>query len=158
MQWYRHEYDHACANLRLGLIAGRPAVFIDNHLLDPERSEGLFLHLDKLIGAAPATPLRVLSTCKAFAASEALVQAMPAPLWREEKPAARSSTRPRPFFFRAPPARRSGRARHVGGGARRGDARADGLAISCARCRAFQHAGGIRSHLPQPAARRRLSR
>jgi hypothetical protein len=103
MQWYRHEYDHACANIRLGLIAGRPAVFIDNHLLDPERPEGLFLHLDKLIGSAPATPLRALSTCKAFAAPDALVEAIPAPLWREESRPIGDRLSPDLFSFRRHP-------------------------------------------------------
>src|SRR5262249_47620898 len=77
MTWYREEYDYACANVLLGLVEGRSVVFIDNHLLEADRRDGLFLHLDRLI-ATPQVPLRVLSTSKAFAASDHLMQVIPA--------------------------------------------------------------------------------
>jgi hypothetical protein len=98
MYWYRQEYDHARADVLLGHIAQRPAIFIDNHLVDDERAEGLFLRLDKLI-AGPA-PLRVLSTSKAFAASDYLVETLPATLWREERQPIGDRLAPELFFFR----------------------------------------------------------
>lgn len=103
MAWYREEYDHARANILLGMVADRPAVFIDNHLLEPDRREGLFLHLDRLI-EAPTAPLRVLSTAKAFAAAEPLVNAIPAELWRAERRPIGDRLTPDLFFYRREPA------------------------------------------------------
>lgn len=102
MTWYREEYNYARANVRLGMIDELPALIIDNHLLEPDRREGLFLRLDRLI-EAPHASLRVLATAKAFEASDRLVSAIPTELWSGE---------PRPigdrltsdlFFFRREP-------------------------------------------------------
>jgi hypothetical protein len=68
LEWYQREYSHACRDVRLGSMDGTPAVFIDNALLDPHRTEGLFLYLDRFIDPAQPAPLKVLSTSKAFAA------------------------------------------------------------------------------------------
>jgi hypothetical protein len=69
LDWYQREYSRACNDIRLGLIGETPAVFIDNALLDPHRTEGLFLHMDRLIDPAQTAPLSVMSTAKAFKAS-----------------------------------------------------------------------------------------
>ena len=66
LDWYQHEYRRACDNVRLGSIEETPAVFIDNALLDSQRTEGLFLQLDRLIDGTETAPLRVMSTSKAF--------------------------------------------------------------------------------------------
>jgi hypothetical protein len=102
MAWYREEYDYARANIAVGLVEDRPAVFIDNHLLEPDRREGLFPHLDRLI-EAPAAPLRVLSTAKAFAAAQSLVKAIPAELWRAERRPIGNRLTPDLFFYRRDP-------------------------------------------------------
>ncbi|MEJ0068641.1 MAG: hypothetical protein WDO24_07865 [Pseudomonadota bacterium] len=73
LDWYQQEYNHARNEVKLGAVDGIPAVFIDNALLDPHRTEGLFLHLDRFIAPAQPTPLRILSTSKAFAASRSLM-------------------------------------------------------------------------------------
>jgi hypothetical protein len=104
MHWYRQEYEYACANVRLGLIDGRPAIFIDNHLLEADRAEGLFLHLDKMIGGSPVQPLRVLSTAKAFPASDHLVQSVPAAAWCDERRPIGDRLAPELFIFRRDPA------------------------------------------------------
>jgi hypothetical protein len=98
MHWYRQEYDHARANVLLGLIERRPAIFIDNHLVDQERPEGLFLALDKVIGGS--TPLRALSTSTAFPASDYLVETLPSALWREHRQPIGDRLAPELFFFR----------------------------------------------------------
>jgi len=98
MQWYQQEYEHARANVLLGLVERRPAIFIDNHLLDQERAEGLFLRLDKLI--ADMASLRVLSTAKAFGASEHLIETLPSAVWREERQPIGERLTPELFFFR----------------------------------------------------------
>jgi hypothetical protein len=100
MHWYREEYDYACANVQLGLIDGRPAIFIDNHLLDQERCDALFLHLDQLVGASTAAPLLVLSTSQAFPASDRLVQSIPAAFWRNERRPIGNRLAPELFFYR----------------------------------------------------------
>jgi hypothetical protein len=72
LDWYREEYRRAQNDIQLGSVDGKPAVFIDNALLDPLRGEGLFLNVDCLIDPARPAPLRVLSTSKAFSASLSL--------------------------------------------------------------------------------------
>jgi hypothetical protein len=67
LAWYQDEYRHARSDVELGVVDGAPAVFIDNALLDQNRKEGLFLHLDRLIDPEQPAPLRILSTSKAFA-------------------------------------------------------------------------------------------
>jgi hypothetical protein len=104
MQWYRQEYDYARANVLIGRIDGLPAIFVDNHLLDQDRREGLFLHLDKLIDASPAAPLRVLSTSKAFAAADQLVKLIPPALWSDERQPIGERLAPELFFYRRAPA------------------------------------------------------
>ena len=74
LDWYQAEYTHARNDIRLGAVDGVPAVFIDNALLDPNRAEGLFPRLDRLIDAARPDPLRVLSTSKVFVAAPSLVR------------------------------------------------------------------------------------
>jgi hypothetical protein len=98
MHWYREEYDYACANILLGSIDGGRAIWIDNHRED--RDEGLFLHLDKLIGPSSTAPLRVLSTSKAFGASDHLVQTLPPEFWCERRRAIGEPLLPDLFFFR----------------------------------------------------------
>jgi hypothetical protein len=100
MHWYREEYDYACANILLGLIDGRRAIFIDNHLIGQDHDEGLFLHLDKLIDPSTPVPLRVLSTSKAFAASDHLVQTIAPEFWCERRRAIGERLMPDRFFYR----------------------------------------------------------
>ncbi len=73
LDWYQQEYRQARNDVQLGAVDGTPAVFIDNALLDPHRTEGLFLQLDRLIDPARPDPLRVLATSKAFAAAPSLL-------------------------------------------------------------------------------------
>jgi len=72
LDWYQEEYNRARSDVQLGSVEGTRAVFIDNALLDPRRSEGLFLNFDQLIDPAQPAPLRVLSTSKAFTLSPSL--------------------------------------------------------------------------------------
>jgi hypothetical protein len=85
LDWYHAEYSHARRDIELGSVAGTPAVFIDNALLDPQRAEGLFLKLEQLVDPARSTPLRVLSTSKAFAAAPALRTKLPEVDWLGDK-------------------------------------------------------------------------
>jgi hypothetical protein len=85
LEWYQQEYRHACNGVQLGTLDGVRAVFIDNALLDPHRTEGLFLQLDRLIDPAQPSPLRVLSTSKAFAAAPALAAMLPDHDWQAAK-------------------------------------------------------------------------
>src|SRR5262249_21289340 len=78
------------------------AVFIDNHLLEPDRRDGLFLHVDRLI-EAPTMPLRVLSTAKAFAAAARLAKAVPTELWSAGPRPIGDRLTPDLFFYRRDP-------------------------------------------------------
>jgi len=82
LDWYQQEYHHARNDVLLGAVDGAPAVFIDNALLDPHRTEGLFLQLDRLIDPAQPDPLRVLATSKAFAAAPSLLAMLPEGDWQ----------------------------------------------------------------------------
>jgi hypothetical protein len=82
LRWYQDEYAYACRNILLGTIEDTPAVFIDNLLLNPDREEGLFLRLDRLVAGELGAPLKILSTSKAFAAAPDLLACVPAGLWR----------------------------------------------------------------------------
>jgi hypothetical protein len=73
LDWYQREYSHACNDIAFGSVDGTPAIFIDNSLFDQDRTEGLFLNLDRLIDPAQPEPLRVLSTSKAFAVAPSLL-------------------------------------------------------------------------------------
>lgn len=69
LRWYQHEYEAAQRAVRIGLLEGEPTVVIDNHLLAPDRTEGLFLRLERFIDAEDAAPRRSFSTSKAFRAA-----------------------------------------------------------------------------------------
>jgi len=81
LRWYQAEYDYARRNILLGSIDGTPTIFIDNHLLAEDRSEGLFIRREKLIANALAGPIKNLSTSKAFTAAPEWVAKLPADLW-----------------------------------------------------------------------------
>jgi hypothetical protein len=100
LQWYQKEYRQARQNVLCGTIDGAPAVFIDNHLLVPERPEGLFLHLDRLIADDHAVPLKVLSTSKAFPAAPSLIQSLPADIWANGRTPIGERLTADMFFFR----------------------------------------------------------
>jgi hypothetical protein len=102
LHWYQKEYEHARENIVLGVIDGRPALFIDNHLLNAERPEGLFLHLDRLV-AAEGGPLKVLSTSKAFPAAPGLIALLPADIWSSGRTPIGDRLTADMFFFRRNP-------------------------------------------------------
>jgi hypothetical protein len=85
LDWYQYQYSHARNDITLGLIDQTPAVFIDNSLLDHNRTEGLSLHLECIIDPTQSDPLRVLSTSKAFAASPWLLAKWPGGDWPPDK-------------------------------------------------------------------------
>lgn len=88
MEWYQKEYAFARKNVFFSRIEGMEAVIIDNLLLDPSRTEGLFLHLDRLItmkGDDRPPPLRVFSTSKAYPAHTSLKNRVPDSVWQRDK-------------------------------------------------------------------------
>jgi len=100
---YQREYAHARRNILLGRIDGQPAIFIDNHLLASDRSDGLFLVLDRLIAGAADEPLKMLSTSKAFAAAAYLVARVPAEAWDGGRAPIGDRLASDMFFFRRTP-------------------------------------------------------
>ena len=49
LSWYLKEYDFAKNNIFIENINGKYFIIIDNQLLKPDREEGLFLNLDKIL-------------------------------------------------------------------------------------------------------------
>jgi hypothetical protein len=103
LDWYQQEYRLACEDVRLGSMNGDLVVQIDNALLDPLRTEGLFLQLDRFIDPAQSSPLRVLSTSKAFAASPALQAMLSGVDWRSAPKPIGELLSADLFFFRREP-------------------------------------------------------
>jgi hypothetical protein len=99
LHWYQHEYHHACEHIWCGALDGEPVVYVDNQFLDERRSEGLFLHLDRLIDRS-RDPLSVLSTSKAFGAAAGLVARLPAEAWRDKPETIGRHLAADLFFFR----------------------------------------------------------
>jgi hypothetical protein len=85
LDWYQREYSHDCNDIALGSVDGTSAIIIDNSLLDQDRTEGLFLNLDRLIDPAQPEPLRMLSTSKAFAVAPWLLAKRTGGGWPAEK-------------------------------------------------------------------------
>ncbi len=74
--WYQEEYTYAQNHVLLELQDGERFITIDNQLLKQDRSQGLFLQLDKLVRyGADGNPryVRSLSTAKVFYAADELV-------------------------------------------------------------------------------------
>jgi len=77
IDWYMNEYEFTRQNVLLHNEDGMPVIIIDNQLLREDRSDGLFLHVDKLVSGdnnGQLVPLRLLSTAKAFRPSPELIQ------------------------------------------------------------------------------------
>ena len=78
-RWYMNEYEFTKHNILLHNDAGAPVVIIDNQLLDEERKEGLFLHLDSIIAKdkhGERQPLRRMSTAQVFTPTPDFVERM----------------------------------------------------------------------------------
>jgi|GEM_PF-93745 len=77
--WYQNEYWFAQQNILLHNYQGKHVIIIDNMLLNAEREQGLFLHLNELIEAGPDSqplPVKIQSTSKIFQASDKLVKTL----------------------------------------------------------------------------------
>ena len=103
LDWYLQEYRRARNDVQLGTIDGTPAVFIDNALLNPNRTGGLFLHLDQFIDPARPAPLQVLATSKAFAAAPSLLAKLPDHDWHGARRPIGDMLSAERFFFRHQP-------------------------------------------------------
>lgn len=100
LAWYEAAYREAAASIRQVRHRGTPALQIDNALLDPDRAEGLILHLDRVIDPAQPEPLDILSTSKVFAPAPALLAAGP---WPEQAAPIGAGLGPELFHFRRAP-------------------------------------------------------
>jgi hypothetical protein len=102
LHWYQQEYRHACDHVLCGRFEGAPAVFIDNQYLDEQRSEGLFLHLERIINRS-AGPLKLLSTSRLFAAAPDLVARLSTENWCDVPEPIGDRLADDLFFFRHAP-------------------------------------------------------
>lgn len=80
--WYQQAHAYAGNNILTGRIGERPALFIDNQFLDRNRTEGLFLALDRMIVEADG-PLKILATSKAYAVAPELLVRLSNTLWND---------------------------------------------------------------------------
>jgi len=103
LHWYEGEYEFARQNILFGDIEGKPAVFIDNHLLVHERPEGLFLHHDRLIDHNRGAPIKILSTSKAFHPAPELIASLPPDAWKPGGAPIGARLTADMFFFRRSP-------------------------------------------------------
>ncbi|QKQ27769.1 hypothetical protein [Candidatus Reidiella endopervernicosa] len=71
IDWYKREYDFACAQIKLDFIDGEHLVVIDNQLVSDEREEGLLLNFERLIDMERGleAPVGQLSTARVYRAS-----------------------------------------------------------------------------------------
>lgn len=77
LSWYEAEYRFARENIFVSHENGLWMIIIDNQLLNQERDEGLYLHLDRLIATddlGRMNPVRAYSTSKCFHASPDLAR------------------------------------------------------------------------------------
>ncbi len=81
LRGYQAQYETAKEHVLLGRLDDKPALFIDNHFLRDDQSEGLILRLDQMISNRLDEPLKVLSTSKVFEAAPAMVDRLPADAW-----------------------------------------------------------------------------
>lgn len=84
LHWYQDEYRFAQHNILLRREGDRHLLVIDNQLLREDRDQGLFLRLDRLARRKEEggwTPLKTLSTAKAFEAASELAGILPQALW-----------------------------------------------------------------------------
>ncbi len=103
LHWYQDEYRYACESILCGDVDGTPAVIIDNHLLNTERPDGLFLRLERMIDGAGGASLKVLSTAKAYPASAQMRAALPAEVWTQPPAPIGKRLSADLFFFRRQP-------------------------------------------------------
>lgn len=96
--WYENEYEFACQHIKLDQDGEDCIVIIDNQLLHDERKEGLFLKLDKVV-STDATPIRLLSTAKAYLASSELVKRLGSE-WPDKKESIGKNLHADLFYFR----------------------------------------------------------
>lgn len=89
VQWYLDEYRTAQNNIHLGRDGEVRTITIDNHLLDPRRSEGLFLELDRMVLMVDGKRqlLRTMSTSRSYVASDDLCKMLPEEVWVTGQPA-----------------------------------------------------------------------
>ena len=90
VQWYQDEYRFAQNNIYLGREGEVRTLKIDNQLLDEQRTEGLFLDLEKMISREGGTQKlqRSLSTSRVYAASDEFCKLLPADAWPVGNPIA----------------------------------------------------------------------
>lgn len=84
LEWYRDEYIYARENVRLARFEGRLAVLIDHLLLNTERSQGLFLNLERLVqhdADGKFLTLNTLSTAYVLPASTVLIDRLGEAAW-----------------------------------------------------------------------------
>ena len=99
LSWYEEEYQFAINNIMVQKVGANTHIFIDNQLLDTERSEGLILDLDRLIEYEnnQLHPIDSLCTSKSFRLKAELADKIQV---TDERRSIGKDLRPEYFHFR----------------------------------------------------------
>lgn len=100
----RNAYRYARENIRLARFEGQLAVLVDNLLLDTERTQGLFLNLDRLVqhdANGRFLTLDTLSTAYTLPAAATLIDRLGSDAWPQEGSVELGNLlAPEDFFFK----------------------------------------------------------
>ena len=103
IDWYQSEYDFAARNILLEKKGNAILITVDNHLLREDLTEGLVLHLHKLIMEdrdGHLAPIEILSTAKTYVASEQLAREIGHKLEEGVKVAIGNNLQPDMFYYK----------------------------------------------------------
>ncbi len=103
LDWYQSEYDFAAKNITLEKTNNSVLITVDNHLLREDLTEGLSLHLHKLIREneeRQLMPVQILSTSKTFVANDSLANEMNHSLTEGKKTPIGKNLRPEMFYYK----------------------------------------------------------
>jgi len=97
IHWYEEEFDFASQQISLDIVDDKKVVIIDNQLLNDDREEGVFLHIEQMVNSDEI--VNEYSTAKSFIASDTLVQRL-GDNWPGKKTALGKNLFPELFYFK----------------------------------------------------------
>ncbi len=86
VDWYLQEYNFACENIFLNKKKNKLLITIDNQILNSEKTEGLFLNMDRMVELdknGKPCPEEVHSISRTFVASDELKSLLGKSAWKD---------------------------------------------------------------------------
>lgn len=86
IEWYQEEYRFAQDNIYLTRNGDACLITIDNQLMNEDREQGLFLHLDRMVNCDEGRPIPISmhSTSRTYSACTDFLKRLPAAAWPDE--------------------------------------------------------------------------